>query len=58
LAGLGEGRIDDRDGLKWIGPDAWVHVRPSNTEPVVRIIAEAEDEASAVELINRVKEAP
>jgi len=57
LAGLGEGRIDDRDGLKWIGPDAWVHVRPSNTEPVVRIIAEAKDEASAVELINRVREA-
>ncbi len=57
LAGLGEGRIDDRDGLKWIGPDAWVHVRPSNTEPVVRIIAEAKDEASAVELINRVRKA-
>lgn len=58
LASLGEGRIDDRDGLKWIGEDAWVHVRPSNTEPVVRIIAEAKDEASAVELINRVKEGP
>lgn len=58
MAGLGEGRIDDRDGLKWIGPDAWVHVRPSNTEPVVRIIAEAKDKASAVELINRVREAP
>ncbi len=57
LGGLGEGRIDDRDGLKWIGPDSWVHVRPSNTEPVVRIIAEAKDEASAVELINRVREA-
>ena len=57
MAGLGEGRIDDRDGLKWIGPEAWVHVRPSNTEPVVRIIAEAKDEASAVELINRVRKA-
>jgi len=57
LGALGEGRIDDSDGLKWIGPEAWVHVRPSNTEPVVRIIAEAKDEASAVELINRVREA-
>jgi phosphomannomutase len=56
LAGLGPGDIDDRDGLKWIGPDAWVHVRPSNTEPVVRIIAEANDETAAVDLINRVKD--
>jgi phosphomannomutase len=56
LKSLGEGEIDDRDGLKWSGADAWVHVRPSNTEPVVRIIAEAQDEAAAVELINRVKE--
>ena len=58
LNDLGDGRIDDRDGLKWIGKEAWVHVRPSNTEPVVRIIAEAMDEAAAVELINRVREAP
>jgi phosphomannomutase len=57
LGGLGEGSIDDRDGLKWIGADAWVHVRPSNTEPVVRIIAEAKDEATAVELIKMVRQA-
>ncbi|HZY90827.1 MAG TPA: hypothetical protein VFE78_38740 [Gemmataceae bacterium] len=25
--------------LDW--PDRWVHVRPSNTEPIVRVIAEA-----------------
>ena len=29
------------DGLRLDGPDWWLHVRPSNTEPVVRIIAEA-----------------
>jgi phosphomannomutase len=56
LEGLGAGEIDDRDGLKWIGEDAWVHVRPSNTEAVVRIIAEAQDEAAVVELIQRVRE--
>ena len=55
LQGLGAGEIDDRDGLKWVGEQAWVHVRPSNTEPVVRIIAEAQDEAAAVELIETVK---
>jgi len=55
LKTLGPGEIDRRDGLKWVGPDGWVHVRPSNTEPVVRIIAEAQDKAAAVEMINRVK---
>jgi len=55
MANLGPGEIDRRDGLKWIGQDGWVHVRPSNTEAVVRIIAEAQDEAAAVELINRVR---
>jgi phosphomannomutase len=57
LAGLGSGTIDDRDGLKWTGHESWVHVRPSNTEPVVRIIAEAKDEATARALIERVQSA-
>jgi len=55
LAALGAGEIDRRDGVKWTGEDAWVHVRPSNTEPVVRIIAEAQDEGAAVDLISRVE---
>ncbi|MBK9473768.1 MAG: phosphoglucosamine mutase [bacterium] len=57
LEKLGPGEIDRRDGVKWTGADAWVHVRSSNTEPAVRIIAEAKDESAAVELINRVKQA-
>jgi len=28
LKALGPGSIDDRDGLKWVGEGAWVHVRP------------------------------
>ncbi len=55
LSALGPGEIDRRDGLKWVGEDGWVHVRPSNTEPVVRIIAEAQDESAAAEMINKVK---
>ena len=55
LERLGPGEIDRRDGVKWTGKDAWVHVRSSNTEPAVRIIAEAKDESAAVDLINRVK---
>ena len=38
------------DGLRLDGPDWWLHVRGSNTEPVVRVIAEAPTEAHAKEL--------
>lgn len=42
---------DQRDGLRLAWSDRWVHLRPSGTEPVVRIIAEAPEERDAVELI-------
>lgn len=29
------------DGLRLDWPDRWLHIRPSNTEPIVRVIAEA-----------------
>lgn len=29
------------DGLKIIRPDGWIHVRPSNTEPITRVVVEA-----------------
>jgi phosphomannomutase len=38
------------DGLRLDGQDWWVHARGSNTEPVVRIIAEAPTKARAKEL--------
>jgi phosphomannomutase len=36
-----EARVNRLDGLRLDGPDWWLHVRGSNTEPVVRVIAEA-----------------
>lgn len=39
--------IDERDGLKLIWPDSWCHVRPSGTEPIVRLICEAPTEEAA-----------
>lgn len=33
-------RCDSRDGLKIDRPNSWVHLRPSNTEPIIRIYAE------------------
>jgi phosphomannomutase len=40
------------DGLRLDGPDWWLHVRGSNTEPVVRAIAEAPTEAQTQALVD------
>jgi len=56
LAGdLGADVRDDTDGLRlaWPKKRSWLHVRPSGTEPVVRLIAEAPDEEGARELVKR-----
>ena len=38
------------DGLRLDWPDKWMLVRPSNTEPIVRAVAEAKTMAEAKEL--------
>lgn len=48
--------VEDRtDGLRlgWNERRAWLHVRPSGTEPIVRLIAEAPDEKAAQALVDR-----
>ena len=45
--------VDQQDGLRLSWPDRWVHVRPSGTEPIVRVIAEGPTEDAARELIAR-----
>ena len=48
--------IDTRDGYKIVLLEkAWIHIRPSNTEPIIRVIAEAQTEAYAQELIAQFK---
>jgi len=42
---------DDRDGLRLAWSDRWVHLRPSGTEPILRFIAEAPNEAEARDLV-------
>jgi phosphomannomutase len=49
-----EAKADRRDGLHLDWDDRWVHVRASNTEPIVRVIAEAPDAAGARSLAERV----
>jgi phosphomannomutase len=43
----------DGDGLRLDWSDRWVQVRASNTEPIIRIIAEAPQTSDAVALIDR-----
>ncbi len=47
---------DVQDGLRLSWSDRWVHVRPSGTEPIVRVIAEAPTDAAARELVRRARE--
>jgi phosphomannomutase len=43
--------VDERDGLRLAWSDRWLHVRPSGTEPIVRLIAEAPTQADAEALV-------
>ena len=47
--------MDLRDGVKVKTPDGWFLVRGSNTEPIIRIVAEAEDQLRARRMIEDVK---
>lgn len=49
-----DGTVDREDGLRVDWEDGWVQVRGSNTEPIVRVIAEAKDDARAQELCKKV----
>jgi phosphomannomutase len=48
--------VDQTDGVKILWPDGWVHVRASNTQSLVRVIAEAESGARAQELADWARE--
>lgn len=48
-------RITDIDGVKIDFADSWVHLRKSNTEPIIRIYSEAHTMAEAETLANSIK---
>lgn len=50
-----DGEQDELDGLTIRWPTKWFNVRPSNTEPVLRLNAEAETQAELDELVGRIK---
>ncbi len=46
--------LDLRDGVKAIWEDAWVQVRPSGTEPAIRVFAEAKTKTEARKIANSI----
>lgn len=46
-----DAEVDTQDGLRLSWADRWVHIRPSGTEPIVRVIAEAPSVEEAEALI-------
>lgn len=51
-----EGIVNTEDGLKIDFPTSWVHLRKSNTEPIIRIIAEAQTKKEANDIVQRFTE--
>jgi len=51
-----DAEADERDGLRLAWRDRWLHVRPSGTEPIVRLIAEAPTAADAEHLVAAARE--
>jgi len=51
-----DGKIQDLDGLRVDYPDFWFHVRPSNTEPVVRVQVEAKSKELATQEFKKIME--
>ena len=46
---------NDIDGIKFTWDDKWVHLRRSNTEPIMRIYAEAPSKDQALALVSKIK---
>ena len=47
--------LNTKDGIKFQWSNSWVHIRQSNTEPIIRIYSEAKSSKEAKSLIQEVK---
>ncbi|MDB5048003.1 MAG: Phosphoglucosamine mutase [Fibrobacteres bacterium] len=56
LAKFPDAKVDQQDGIRFEWNRSWVHLRASNTEPVVRVIAEAPEREQAVKLCKAIEE--
>ena len=49
-----DAKLNDTDGCRFDFEDGWLHIRASNTEPIMRIIVEAKDQATAQKYIDAI----
>jgi phosphomannomutase len=49
------GKLDFTDGLKIVGRNYWLHIRPSQTEHLVRVIGESRDRTQIESYVSKVK---
>ena len=55
-AHFNDAKFDEQDGLRLDLPDgSWLHLRPSNTEPIIKLFGEATTEERIESLFNEVK---
>jgi phosphomannomutase len=52
---LNADRVSNLDGVRLDWSDRWLLLRGSNTEPIVRLIAESPNESDSLDLINQAK---
>jgi phosphomannomutase/phosphoglucomutase len=51
-----KGNVLDIDGIKvWVPPKSWILLRPSGTEPLFRIMAEAPTKGEALRIVSEYK---
>jgi phosphomannomutase len=48
-------QVDDLDGVKVLFENSWVNIRKSNTEPIIRVMAEATTQKEAERLVLEAK---
>jgi len=49
-------KIDFTDGIKIIKKDGWIHIRPSGTEPVLRLVVESVDKKISDKYLDEIRE--
>jgi len=50
-----DAKVDTSDGCRFDLPDGWIHIRTSNTEPIMRIIVETKDLAVAKRYLDTIE---
>ena len=51
---LKKAQVDESDGCRFDFEDGWIHLRTSNTEPVMRLIAEFKEDVEPKKYLDKI----